>query len=151
MSIQEQFSAEQIAALVSGEPVSFSNKSSSGKVETPVATDSISPEQLATAFSPSTSVSIAKQAKVSGVNVRSTTGEVVSKADASIKPDFSKQSDLERREAARKLKQEEEAAAKAQLAQQSDPTQLLNTLNGLRRIVEKQGREIAKLKKGEQS
>ncbi len=147
MSIQSQFTPEQIQALVSGEQVSFSNKTNSSKVETPVATDSINPEQLATAFTPSTSISIAKQEKVTGVNVRSEAGEVVSKADQTIKPNFSKESDLERREAARKLKLEEEQAAKAQLAQQSDPTQLLNTLNGLRRIVEKQGREIAKLKK----
>ncbi len=145
MSIQSQFTPEQIQALVSGEQVSFSNKTSSGKVETPVATDNNEP---ATAFTPSTSVSIAKQEKVTGVNVRSEAGEVVSKADQTIKPNFSKESDLERREAARKLKLEEEQAAKAQLAQQSDPTQLLNTLNGLRRIVEKQGKEIAALKKG---
>ncbi len=144
MSIQSQFTPEQIQALVSGEQVSFSNKTNSSKVETPVATDKNKP---ATAFTPSTSISIAKQEKVTGVNVRSEAGEVVSKADQTIKPNFSKESDLERREAARKLKLEEEQAAKAQLAQQSDPTQLLNTLNGLRRIVEKQGREIAKLKK----
>ncbi len=145
MSIQSQFTPEQIQALVSGETVSFSNKTSSGKVETPSPADSIN--EPATAFTPSTSISIAKQSKVTGVNVRSSTGDVVSTADAVIKPDFSKQSDLERREAARKLKLEEEAAAKAQLATQTDPTQLLNTLNGLRRIVEKQGKEIAKLKK----
>ncbi len=147
MSVQNQFSAEQIQALIAGETVSFSNNSSSGKVETPIATDSISPEQAPTAFTPSSSVSITKQDKVTGVNVRSKDGDVVSKADAVITPDFSQTSDLERREAARKLKLEEEKAAKAQLATQTDPTQLLNTLNGLRRIVEKQGKEIAKLKK----
>ena len=146
MSIQEQFTPEQIEALVSGEPVSF-NKTSSGKVETPVATDSISDAEAPIAFTPSTSVSIAKVAKVSGVNVRSSTGDIVSAADQVVSPDFSKTSELEVREAARKLKLEEEAAAKAQLASQTDPTQLLNTLNGLRRIVEKQGKEIAKLKK----
>ena len=145
MSTQSQFTPEQIQALVSGEVVSFSNKTSSSKVETPVATDSIN--EPAAAFTPSTSVSIAKQAKVTGVNVRSNSGEVVSKADSVVKPDFSKQSNLDRKEAARKLKLEEEAAAKAQLAKQTDPSQLLNTLNGLRRIVEKQGKEIAKLKK----
>ena len=150
MSVQNQFSKEQIEALVAGETVSF-NKSSSSKVETPSPADSINPEQAATSFSPSTSVSIAKQAKVTGVNVRSNSGDVVSTADQTVSPDFSKTSDLERKEAARKLKLEEEQAARAELATQTDPTQLLNTLNGLRRIVEKQGKEIAKLKKGEQS
>ncbi len=142
MSVQNQFTPEQIEALVNGETVSFNT--SSGKVETP---SPVINNEPATAFTPSTSVSIAKQAKVTGVNVKSKAGDVVSKADAVIKPDFSKTSDLERREAARKLKLEEEQAAKAQLATQTEPTQLLNTLNGLRRIVEKQGKEIAKLKK----
>ena len=150
MSVQNQFSKEQIEALVAGETVSF-NKSSSSKVESTTAADTINPNQAATSFTPSTSVSIAKQSKVTGVNVRSTAGEVVSKADQTISPNFAKESDLERKEAARKLKLEEEQAARAELATQTDPTQLLNTLNGLRRIVEKQGKEIAKLKKGEQS
>ena len=146
MSVQNQFTTEQIEALVSGETVSFNktNNTKSSGVESSTAANENTP---ATSFSPSTSISIAKQEKVTGVNVRSNSGDVVSSANQTIKPNFSKESDLERKEAARKLKLEEEQAAKDQLAQQSDPTQLLNTLNGLRRIVEKQGKEIAKLKK----
>ncbi len=145
-SIQSQFTPSQIQALVAGETVSFSqtDKTNSSKVETP---SPVNENEEAKAFTPSSSVSITKQDKVTGVNVRSKDGEVVSTASDVITPDFSQTSDLERREAARKLKLEEEKAAKAQLATQTDPTQLLNTLNGLRRIVEKQGKEIAKLKK----
>lgn len=147
-SIQSQFSAEQIAALISGETVSFSNKTSSEQVESIPAANEISPDQAPTVVTPSTSISIEKVAKVTAPNVKDNTGKIVSPASQVVKPDFSKTSELERKEAARRAALAAEEDAKKELAALTDSTQLLNTLNGLRRIVEKQGKEIAALKKG---
>lgn len=147
MSIESQFSAEEIQALLSGEAVSFSKSSKTPKTksineETP--SDASSP----TVFTPKTSVHIGKVAKVTAPNVRDAEGNVVSEAGTIITPNFSEESPLAKNEKERLGAAKAAKAAEAELAQVSDPLHLLNQLNGLRRIVDKQSKEIAALKKG---
>ena len=142
-SVQDQFSAQEIQALLAGETVTTSKvaKTKSTQVEShPDAAKSI-------AYTPSTSVSITKVSKVTAPNVRDEQGKVVSEAGVLVTPNFSEDSEVSKRDRARREAARAAEAAKAELAHVADPVQLLNTLNGLRRIVEKQGKEITALKK----
>ena len=146
MTTQSQFTPEQIAALVAGDPVSFSKTSKTDKtVSKDVQSHPVAAEPIA--FTPATSVSIAKVSKVTAPNVKDKQGKVISEAGTVITPNFSEDSDLAKRERLRLEQEQAEKDARVELAKATDPTHLLNQLNGLRRIVEKQSKEIAALKK----
>ena len=146
MTIQSQFSAEQIAALVAGDPVSFSKTAKTdNSIRKDVQSHPVTAEPIA--FTPATSVSIAKVSKVTAPNVRDAEGKVISEAGTVVTPNFSEDSDLAKRERLRLEQEQQEKDARVELAKAVDPHHLLNQLNGLRRIVERQAKEITALKK----
>ena len=145
-NIQSQFTDAQIKALISGETVSFSDKTNK-TTDTQVESHPVADENKPKTFTPKTSVSIGKVEKVTGPNVRSATGELVRKAGDVVSPRFEENSPLARSEAARRLKEEEAKAQAAELASQLSPAQLLNKLNATHRVVEKLQKEVAALKK----
>ena len=150
MSILNEFSPEQIKALVNGETISGSQSTKSASAVSPKETEKPSdPEATpATSFKPRSHVKVEAQARVSAPNVRSAEGKVVSKAEDRISgPSATAFDNVDhaRIQAEAEVKAQEEAVK--ELKRVASPEQLLNQLNGLRRIVEKQQKEIAALKK----
>ena len=153
MSILNEFSPEQIKALVNGETISGSQSTKSASAVSPKETQKPKdPEATpATSFSPRSHVKVEPQARVSAPNVRGPKGNVVSRAEDRIAgPSATAFDNVDhaRIQAEAAAKAEEEAVK--ELKRVASPEQLLNQLNGLRRIVEKQSKEIAALKKAKQ-
>ena len=150
MSIINELSPEQIKALVAGETISGSQSTESASAVSPEKKEvAHNPEATpATSFKPRAKVNIEHQSRVSAPNVRGPKGDVVSRAEDRIAgPSATAFDNLDhaRIQAEAAVKAEEEAAK--ELKRVASPEQLLNQLNGLRRIVEKQQKEIAALKK----
>lgn len=145
MSIQSQFTPEQIQALVSGQTVAFTSKSDA---EVTPANEIKEDKGLepASSVKPRTSVPITKVTAVSQPQIKDTKGSVVTEGAVSG-PSPKAFTNLDQESARLKAEALAKQQAKAELELQANPAQLLNTLNGLRRIVEKQGKEIAALKK----
>ena len=151
MSISNEFTPAQIQDLIEGKTVSFTrtDKDNSALPNKNEQKASHNPDaEPAKAFSPRAHVKVEAQARVSAPNVRSAEGKVVSKAEDRISgPSATAFDNVDhaRIKAEAEVKAQEEAAK--ELKRVASPEQLLNQLNGLRRIVDKQSKEIAALKK----
>ena len=143
MSIQSQFTPEQIQALVAGEKVSFSK---SGGKEVTSAIKKEEKEGLpAESFSPKISVPINEKVSVTRPVIKDQSGKRISPDQVVSMTDRAWSRLEEDRAEAKKALEAQQAVQELQTV--ASPANLLNQLNGLRRIVEKQAKEIDKLKK----
>ena len=145
MSIQSQFTPEEIAQLVAGEAISKSQKV--GTVSSAI--NNKEKEGLpAEVYTPKASIPINDRKEVSRPVIRDAGGKRISpEGVVGVSKGTFDRIDEDRRAAAQKLKDEFQAAQEIQSV--ASPANLLNQLNGLRRIVEKQAKEIDKLKKAQ--
>ena len=142
-NVQGQFTPEQIQALVSGETVSFSK--SGDKVVTPANTIKEKEGLPAESFSPKISVPINDKVAVTRPVIKDQSGKRISPDSVVSMTDRAWSRLEEDRAEAKKALEAQQAVQELQTV--ASPANLLNQLNGLRRIVEKQAKEIDKLKK----
>ena len=143
MSIQSQFTPEEIAKLVAGEAISKSSKVGTVKPANEIKEKEGLPAET---FTPKTSIPINERVAVTRPVIRDSGGQRISpEGVVGVSKGTFDRIDEDRRAAAQKLK--DEFAAAQEIQSVASPANLLNQLNGLRRIVEKQAKEIDKLKK----
>ena len=156
MSIQNEFTPEQLQALLNGETISFSKKqgttvSSANKNAQKEDVVDVAEDQQHTSVTPRASIAINGATKVTKPSIRDNSGEVVNPGAEKIRG-WSPQADKawdkkvadqqKAREELQAIKEAEERV-KAELT----PAQILNKLNATHRVVEKLQRDIAALKK----
>ena len=153
MSIESQFTPEQLQALIAGETVSFGKK----QVGTSTAADKtidkvdVPEEQKATHTSPRTSVPISGSTKVITPKIRSSHEAEATDVGAKITgPSGSAASrwdeiEAEKAEARAEAKRLEEAEKVIQ--HELSPAQILNRFNATQRVVERLQKEVTSLKK----
>lgn len=145
MSVHSQFTPEQIQALVAGETVSF-NKAGVSK-SAPVNEIKEKEGLPAETFTPKTSIPINDRVAVTRPVIRDSGGKRISPDQVvGVSDKAYSRIDQDRIDAKKALEDQTRAAQELQTV--ASPANLLNQLNGLRRIVEKQSKEIDKLKKG---
>ena len=144
MNYQSQFTPEEIQRLVAGETVSKSTKAGeqpSAKKAAPA-----DPSSAATVTRPQVSIPINDRVEVSRPNIKDKSGKRISSDSVvNISSGTLDRIDQDRRDAESRLIAEAEASQ--ELRKIASNEQLLNQLNGLRRIVEKQQKELTALKK----
>ena len=156
MSIESQFTPEQLQALIAGETVSFGKK----QVGTSTSADKnaqksdvvdVPEEQKATHTSPRTSVPISGSTKVITPKIRSSHEAEATDVGAKITgPSGSAASrwdeiEAEKAEARAEAKRLEEAEKVIQ--HELSPAQILNRFNATQRVVERLQKEVTSLKK----
>ena len=153
MSVESQFTPEQIEALIAGETISFGKK----QVGTPVNTNKIIEkedvpvDQQPTSTTPRTSVPIAGVSKVVTPKIRSSHEAEATDVGAKITgPSNSASSrwdeiEADKAEARAEAKRLEEA--EKVLKHELSPAQILNRFNATQRVVERLQKEVTSLKK----
>ena len=145
MNVQSQFTPEEIQALISGETVSKSVKASSSANKTSKKVEPVEGGEVKS-YTPRFSVPINEKQDVSRPNIYDNAGNRVS-PDSVVGISPGKLDAIDKDLYAEKARVQAEHDAAQELRKIASPEQLLNQLNGLRRIVEKQSKEIAALKK----
>ena len=146
MNVQSQFSPEEIQALINGETVSKSVKASSSANKNAKKVEPVEGAEAPKSYTPRFSVPINDRQEVSRPNIYDQTGKRVS-PDGVVGISPGKLDAIDKDLYAEKAKVQAQHDAARELQRIANPEQLLNQLNGLRRIVDKQSREIAALKK----
>lgn len=143
MYAESQFTPEEIQRLVAGETITKSVKEQSSASKKPTPAE---PSGAVESYEPRFSVPINDKHDVTRPVIYDRAGKRVSPDGVvGISPGKLDSIDEELRAELARIKAEEEAVK--ELRRVAKPEQLLNQLNGLRRIVEKQSKEIAALKK----
>ena len=153
MSIESQFTPEQLQALINGETVSFGKKQvgTSTSANKTIDKEDVPEEQKVTHTTPRSSVSISGVSKVTTPQIRP-----AHEAEATVVSEkvtgWSKQADAKwdekvKAEAAARLEALEREEAEERIQQELTPAQILNRLNATQRVVERLQREITALKK----
>ncbi len=144
MSIQNQFTPDELKALIAGETVSKSVKEVTPAIKT-IDNSVVSEEQRPTTFTPSTSIPINSRTAVTRPQIKDKAGKVVS-PDQVVTPS---QGTFDRIDV--DLKEAREAAEASERAQReikhvASPENLLNRLNAQHRLITKLQKEVKALK-----
>ena len=153
MSIESQFTPEQLQALINGETVSFGKKqagtSTAANKNEPI--EDVPEEQRATHTTPRSSVSISGVSKVTTPKIRPAHEAEATDIGGKI-TGWSKQADTkwdqkvaDQAKAAEELKALEEA--EKVIAHELSPAQILNKFNATQRVVERLQKTVASLEK----
>ena len=148
MSIESQFTPEQIKDLIDGKTVSFAKEdcASPGESNKKESKLDVPEGGSATSFSPRVSIKIDPVERVSSPNILNSQGVVVSRAEDRIPgPSETAFDNLDHARIQAEAEVQAQREAEKELARVASPEQLLNQLNGLRRIVDKQQKEIRAL------
>ena len=152
MSVQDQFTAEELARLVAGETITKSLKGGSTTSANKNA-DKVEEEEAykPEAYTPRAHIAINSGGKVTKPAIRAKSGEIVNpeegkvtgwSGDASDRWDQIEADKAEARAEALRLEEADKL-----IQQQLTPAQILNRLNATQRVVEKLQREVTSQKK----